>query len=164
MPFKLTPIPPSDSTAAEAAPFLLLLNDSPAFDKSSTSEKWTLQILRWRTKAQLTLHAALFLQRYILTNLGYVSLAAQWANLAVVEALGQVDCSTLTELCLRHLIQNSLSMHYQVLSRGIKTESELQRYTESRKNAGKSLCGGSQTDFLLFFDRVRDALKPELPI
>lgn len=164
MAFTLLPIPPADSTAAEAAPFLLQLNGSPAFEKSSEPEKWGKQILRWRTEGKITLHAALFLQRYILENLGYVSLAAQWANLAVIEVLGQLDTSSLTEQCLRHLIQNSLSMHYQVLSKGIKTAAELGRYTDSRKNSGRSLCGGTQLAFLDFFDRVRDALVPEIGV
>jgi hypothetical protein len=164
MAFTLLPIPPADSTAAAAAPFLLQLNGSPAFDKSSTSEKWTRQILRWRNEGLLPLHVALFLQRYILMQLGYVSLAAQWANLVVVEVLGQVDTTPLTEICLRYLIQNADSMHYQVHSKGIKTASELQRYTDSRKAAGKALCGGTQAAYLTFFDRVRDALVPLLSL
>lgn len=162
MPFTLLPFTPLDVTAAEAAALIAPLNASGVLLSNTNSETWTRWILEHRNAGALSLAGALFLQRYVVEQTGMRSPAAQWANLSVIECLGQVNSDACTVPLLRHLIINATGLHYQVLTGGLKNATTLRNSVLARKNAGKTIAGPTGLVFLVYLDRIGDALTPYL--
>jgi hypothetical protein len=160
--FKLLPFTPLDVTGAEAAALIEPLNAAGVLLSGASSELWTRWLLDRRNAGTITLHAALYLQRYILEQTGQKTPATQWANLSIIECLGQVDSTDASTALLRHLILNANGLHFQVTTGGLKTLPALRSSVLARQNAGKTIAGAAGLVYLTYLSRVGDALAPYL--
>lgn len=152
----------TDTVTAEAVTPLAKLKALGVISASVDTSAWVLELLRLRNKGEVTLRAAVFLTDWIIHQFSASNPAHDWANLAVVEVLGQVDTSTMTQPCLRRMISDAETIYLLVAGRNVKTPDQLARAVNSRRAAAAQLCGAALENYLPFYDRVRDAVTPRL--
>lgn len=152
----------TDIVTAEAVPALAKLIASGLPLGSVQTSPWILELLRLRNRGDVTLRAAVFLADFIIHHYSGSNPGHDWANLATVEVLGQVDTSTMTEPCIRRLLTDAEQLFLLVAGRNLKDAGNLARSVNARRAAAAQICGAALAPYLAFYDRVRDALTPRL--
>lgn len=156
------PIVVTDVGTADAQRGLTLIAPQVESLSATRPELWVFPILQLRTAGQLTLRGALVLARHLILQAGVTNITNQWAILAAVECLGQVDCTTLTAPVLRALIAQAHNLAFLVLGGNTKTAPVLRGATNARKTVVTGTAGDAAVPWLPFLDRVADALTPVL--
>lgn len=164
MPPTPAPIVITDVGTADAARAMTLLGDAALDVQATKPERWAFPLIQLRTAGQVTLRGAMVLGRHLVITSGVPHTAHQWATLAAIECLGQVDASTLTEPVLAKLIQQAYNIALLVFSTNTKTDPVLRSVVEARKTVVLGSVGEAARPWLPFLDRVGDALRPVLGV
>jgi hypothetical protein len=155
-------IEPVDLVSSEAAIALKHLCARGACESTVNTSRWVLELLHMHQRGEVTLRAAVFIVRHILTTVGGHPPAHLWANAAAVEVLGQVDTLPLTPELLRKLISAAYSMHLGSFGGNIRTQQTLAGVARSHRAAAAPLAAPPRDGYLAWFDRVVEALSPYL--
>ncbi len=158
MAFTPRPIPPTDLVSAEAGPALARLCALRLCDSTVDTSRWLLELLMMRTRGEVTLRAAVFVVRWVLTDQQTGDARFLWSNAALVEVLGQLDATPLTATAVRKLQSDAYQTALGATTGNVRTADVLRRVLAARRAAATTILGPALAGFLPWYDRLYDAL------
>lgn len=162
MAFTPPPIPPTDLVASEAGPALVRLCSVGVCDSTVNTSRWLRELLHMRARGEVTLRAAVYIVRWILTHPVTGGPQFLWSNAALVECLGQVDARSLGPDPIRKMQSDAYSLALGSLGGNIRTLDVLTRAVAARRSSFLGLYPTDGAAYVAWYDRVREALEPYL--